>query len=584
MRRGGVAVILGIIVLSSVILQIENNTNYQTELIENNSMLSTSDVTITYSNGPDSGESVTGLFTVSFSLGGSGTVSSLLVEISDGTTWTTVANLTSSPWLTYLDSTSYSNGTYSLRATAYDSTVEEDVVEISNTFTIDNQVPEITIFTVLNPDIGTGTSANDRAWFNIDSSGTLEFRWGAIDDDLLRASLVNVPGPSTPANDGPGSIAYGWDWSSGNMQEGTWNPRITVYDDSGLSASETIFIGIDRTGPTLNSVTVQDNSNWYDSSTVTLTGLIVSADDGLGCGIDFSEISTDGNTWTSTTSDTYDLTLNEGINTISVRATDRVGNIGPVSQLNIQIDTENPEEIGWNVEQITTDRIGPVPVEFSALDSTSGIDTTASYIEYGFDSNGVGQTPDLSGSWQQISTTGLSGVVAQSSWVTKSRQYLMLRAHVFDLAGNSITTSPASYQILPSLDFSWNISETNLDRLIVKPGQNSGNVTITSLLESSENYGGGVTVQLESAPADRTSSVSWTVLESRTLSSGTLSDSNELLIWNYTVPNSGQYDLRLVIDPNNVIDEYDESNNKNHMVVTLSLIHISEPTRRSARA
>jgi len=568
MRRGGVAVILGIIVLSSVILQIEHNTNYQTELIENNSMLSTSDVTITYSNGPDSGESVTGLFTVSFSLGGSGTVSSLLVEISDGTTWTTVANLTSSPWLTYLDSTSYSNGTYSLRATAYDSTVEEDVVEISNTFTIDNQVPEITIFTVLNPDIGTGTSANDRAWFNIDSSGTLEFRWGAIDDDLLRASLVNVPGPSTPANDGPGSIAYGWDWSSGNMQEGTWNPRITVYDDSGLSASETIFIGIDRTGPSLNSVTVQDNSNWYDSSTVTLTGLIVSADDGLGCGIDFSEISTDGNTWTSTTSDTYDLTLNEGINTISVRATDRVGNIGPVSQLNIQIDTENPEEIGWNVEQITTDRIGPVPVEFSALDSTSGIDTTASYIEYGFDSNGVGQTPDLSGSWQQISTTGLSGVVAQSSWVTKSRQYLMLRAHVFDLAGNSITTSPASYQILPSLDFSWNISETNLDRLIVKPGQNSGNVTITSLLESSENYGGGVTVQLESAPADRTSSVSWTVLESRTLSSGTLSDSNELLIWNYTVPNSGQYDLRLVIDPNNVIDEYDESNNKNHMVVT----------------
>ena len=568
MRRGGVAIILGIIVLSSVLLQIENNTNYQTELIENNPMLSTSDVTITYSNGPDSGESVTGLFTVSFSLGGSGTVSSLLVEISDGNTWTTVANLTSSPWLTYLDSTSYSNGTYSLRATAYDSTVEEDVVEISNTFTIDNQVPEITIFTVLNPDIGTGTSANDRAWFNIDSSGTLEFRWGAIDDDLLRASLVNVPGPSTPANDGPGSIAYGWDWSSGNMQEGTWNPRITVYDDSGLSASETIFIGIDRTGPSLNSVTVQDNSNWYDSSTVTLTGLIVSADDGLGCGIDFSEISTDGNTWTSTTSDTYDLTLNEGINTISVRATDRVGNIGPVSQLNIQIDTENPEEIGWNVEQITTDRIGPVPVEFSALDSTSGIDTTASYIEYGFDSNGVGQTPDLSGSWQQISTTGLSGVVAQSSWVTKSRQYLMLRAHVFDLAGNSITTSPASYQILPSLDFYWNISETNLDRLIVKPGQNRGNVTITSLLESSENYGGGVTVQLESAPADRTSSVSWTVLESRTLSSGTLSDSSELLIWNYTVPNSGQYDLRLVIDPNNVIDEYDESNNKNHMVVT----------------
>ncbi|RPG76540.1 MAG: hypothetical protein CBE08_002175 [Euryarchaeota archaeon TMED248] len=568
MRRGGVAIILGIILLSSVLCQIENDSNPSSELVDNVSLFSNSDVTITYSNGPSNGQSVTGLFTVSFSLGGTGTVSSLLVEISDGVTWTTVTNLTSSPWLTHLDSTSYDNGTYTLRATAYDSTAEESVVQTSNSFTIDNQVPEITIFTVLNPMIGTGNSANDRAWFDIESTGTLEFRWGAIDDDLLRASLVNVPGPSTPANDGPGTIAYGWDWSSGNMQEGTWNPRITVYDDSGLSASETIFIGIDRTGPSLSSVTVQDNSNWHDTSTITLSGLIISADDGQGSGIDFSEISTDGTTWTSTTSDTYVLTLNEGINSVSVRATDRVGNVGPISQLNIQIDTENPEEIGWNVEQITTDRIGPVPVEFSAIDSTSGIDTSASYIEYGFDSNGVGQTPDLSGSWQQISSTGLSGVVAQSSWITKSRQYLMLRAHVFDLAGNSITTSPASYQILPSLDFSWNISETNLDRLIVKPGENSGNVTITSLLESSESYGGGVTVQLESAPADRTSAVSWTVLESRTLGSGTLSDSSELLIWNYTVPSSGQFDLRLVIDPNNVIDEYDESNNKNHMVVT----------------
>ena len=30
----------------------------------------------------------------------------------------------------------------------------------------------------------------------------------------------------------------------------------------------------------------------------------------------------------------------------------------------------------------------------------------------------------------------------------------------------------------------------------------------------------------------------------------------------------GQYDLRLVIDPTNVIDEYDEGNNENYMVVT----------------
>ena len=568
MRRGGVALVLGLILLSSMFANLNLEPESSTELEENESLFTNSDVTITYSNGPTSGQSITGLYTVSFTLGGTSTVTSLLVEISDGTTWTTLTNLTSSPWLTYLDSTSYTNGTYNLRATAYDSTNQEDVMQISDSFTIDNQVPEITIFTVLNPVIGSGDTANDRAWFNIDSTGTLEFRWGVNDDDLLRASLVNVPGPSTPPNDGPSSISYGWDWASGNMEEGTWNPRITVYDNSGLTATETIFIGIDRTGPSLGTITVGDGSGWYDSSTVTISGLVSSADDGQGCGLDYIEISTDGTTWISTTSDNYDLTLLEGANSVYVRAVDNIGNTGPTTQLNVQIDTTNPEEVGWIVEQITTDRTGTVPIEFSAVDYTSGIDNVASYIEYGFDSNGVGQTPDLSGSWQQISTTGLSGVVAQSSWSTKSRQYLMLRAHVVDLAGNSITTSPASYQILPSLDLYWNTSETNLDRLIVKPGEQTGNVTITSLLETSEGYGGSVTIQLESAPADRTSSVSWTVLETINLNSGSLTDSTELLIWNYTVPDSGQFDLRLVIDPNNVIDEYDESNNKNHMVVT----------------
>ena len=47
-----------------------------------------------------------------------------------------------------------------------------------------------------------------------------------------------------------------------------------------------------------------------------------------------------------------------------------------------------------------------------------------------------------------------------------------------------------------------------------------------------------------------------------------MTDKKELLIWNYTVPSEGQFDLRLVIDPNNVIDEYNENNNHNYMVVT----------------
>ena len=530
---------------------------------------STSDLTLSFSNGPTENQDVTGLLSLSFSMSGDANVSSLLIEItSDGNSWATLTNLTSTPWLTYFDSTSYANGSYTLRATAWDDDVDEPVVATSGSFNIVNQVPIITIFTALNAVAGTGTSASDRAWFGIASDGVIAYRWGASDDDLSYATLTNVPGPGAPSNDGPNNIAYGWDWSSGAMDEGTWNSRLTVYDSSSLSATDTLFIGIDRTGPTLASITVGDGSDWQQSSEVTLSGLLNNADDGQGSGVASAEYSLDGVVWNSTTSDSIQLTLSEGTHTVSVRSVDRVGNIGSTVQVNIRIDETVPEATGWTVDELTTSRIGPANVSFNALDDGSGIDASNSYLQFGFDSNGVGQTPDLSGTWLQMSQPGLTGSIGLASWATKSRQYLMFRAVVVDNAGNEYTTNPSAYQILPGLDLYWNATETNLDRLIVRPGEADGNVTITSLLETNQDYGGSVVVRLESAPADRTASVSWTVMESRTLETNSLADREELMIWNYTVPKTGQFDLRLVIDYVNVIDEYDEGNNYNHMVVT----------------
>ena len=352
------------------------------------------------------------------------------------------------------------------------------------------------------------------------------------------------------------------------MSEGTWNSRITVYDDSSLSASETHFIGIDRTGPTLSSVTVGDGNTWQKSTQVTFSGLINNADDGQGSGVSLAEYSLDGTTWNSTSSDSITLNLAEGVHTLSVRSVDRVGNTGTVIQVAVQIDETLPNAAGWTVDELTTSRVLPASVSFSAIDDGSGVDLANSYIQFGFDSNGVGQSPDLSSNWMQLGTSGLTGTIGLASWATKSRQYLMFQAVVVDNAGNQYTSSPSSFQILPGLDLYWNATQTNLDRLIVRPGETDGNITITSVLESNQNYGGSVVVRLESAPADRTSTVSWTIMESRTLDSGTLGDSQEELIWNYTVPKTGQFDLRLVIDYVNVIDEYDEGNNYNHMVVT----------------
>ena len=120
-----------------------------------------------------------------------------------------------------------------------------------------------------------------------------------------------------------------------------------------------------------------------------MTGLLNTVDDGLGSGVAFTEISIDDTTWTQTNGDSYSLTLSDGVHTISLRATDNVGNVGPISQVTIQVDTEAPIEGQWNVDEITTALIGAASVEFLASDFTSGVDITGSYIEYGFDSNGL---------------------------------------------------------------------------------------------------------------------------------------------------------------------------------------------------
>ena len=529
----------------------------------------TSAVNIVFSNGPGEDESVTGLKTITFILSGTGTIDSILVEIAEvGGPYSTLTNLTGSPWLFNFDSTSYTNGTYTLRASGWDSDVNDATMTTSDEFTIDNHIPEITAFTALSPDVGTGTSSTDRAWFNVSQTGTIEFRYGISDDDFDRASLQNVPGPGTPASDGPTSLAYGWDWSTGAFSEGTWNPRLTVFDNSGLSSSETIFIGIDRSGPTMGTVAIGNGASWQSSTTVIVNGILDAANDGSGSGVDFVELQIDGGTWTSLSSNSHTIDLSEGNHTISLRATDRVGNIGTTISETIRVDTSMPELVGWTVDALTTDLIGTANISYSTYDLLSGIDLSAVSLQYGFDSNGVGQTPDLSGQWLELPGSGLDRGLAMANWATKSRQYLMLRATIADEAGNTETTEPQAFQVMPGLDLSWNTTATDVDRLVVRPGETFGNVAITGELKSNQMYAGAVVVSLEAAPADRSATTQWTVMNVQTLPAGSLGDGVEIIEWSYTVPNSGQYDLRVRIDPTNVIDENSEINNDHYMVVT----------------
>ena len=530
-----------------------------------------SQLTLVFANGPSENQDVKGLYTLSFSSTGSGTISSIEIDISsDGTNWDEVANLTSTPWLKHVDTTEYANGSWTFRARAWDSSVENfSVWSTSGQFNVVNQVPVITSFALSNSGYGSGTTALDRAWYALDANGTLGFTWSANDDDLTHASLANVPGPGSPSDDGPGTLAYGWNWNTGAIAEGTYNPRLTVWDGSGLSASKTMFIGIDRTAPTLSTPTIGDGSEWSDSTEVIISGFDSATDDGSGSGLDYVQIQQDG-TWSDVTASSTTLTFEEGEHQILMRAVDNVGNIGSANTVDIKVDVTEPEGIGWSVDELSTSHVGPVNISFSAQDLGSGIDLDNSKIQYGFDLNGVGATPDQSGRWIDLGVTGLEGTMGLSSWATKSRQYLMVRAIVTDEAGNELITIPSAFQILPGLDLSWNASETGVDRLVARPGDTNGQIEITSLLEANQAYGGAVTVYLQAAPADRSADVDWTTMQTVVIEGGNLSDecTCELIVWDYVVPNTGQWDLRLVVDPSNAIDERDESNNNHYMMVT----------------
>ena len=540
-----------------------------THLEEAPQSFNTSSVNIVFSNGPAEDESVTGLKTITFALSGVGTIDSILVEIAEvGSSYSTLTNLTGSPWLFNFDSTAHTNGSYTLRATGWDTDVSDNTTTTSDEFTIDNHIPEITAFTALSPNVGSGSSSTDRAWFNVSQTGTIEFRYGISDDDFDRATLQNVPGPGTPATDGPTSLSYGWDWSTGSFSEGTWNPRLTVFDNSGLSSSETIFIGIDRTGPVMSSVSIGSGGTWQSTTSVGISGILDAANDGSGSGVDFVELQIDGGAWTSLTSNTHTIELSEGNHSIALRATDLVGNIGNTITETVRVDTSMPELVGWTVDPLTTNLVGTANISYATYDLLSGVDLSAVSLQYGFDSNGVGLTPDLTGQWLELPGSGLDRGLAMANWATKSRQYLMLRATISDEAGNTETSEPRGFQVMPGLDLSWNTTATDVDRLVVRPGETFGNVTITGELRSNQIYAGAVVVSLEAAPADRSATTEWTVMNVQTLPAGSLGDSVETLEWSYTVPNSGQYDLRVRIDPTNVIDENSEINNDHYMVVT----------------
>ena len=102
-------------------------------------------------------------------------------------------------------------------------------------------------------------------------------------------------------------------------------------------------------------------------------GSILQLDDGSGSGLDYVQIQQDS-VWSDVTSSSTTLTFTEGEHQISMRAVDRVGNIGSPVNVDVKVDITEPEGISWSVDELSTSHVGPVNISFSAQDLGSGID------------------------------------------------------------------------------------------------------------------------------------------------------------------------------------------------------------------
>ncbi|RZD50060.1 MAG: hypothetical protein CXT67_09625 [Methanobacteriota archaeon] len=518
----------------------------------------------TFGTGPTQGEVVAGSVTIFVSTTTGLDAASL--EIFDGSVWSDVTNITSATsWLYNWDSSSVSDGNYQFRLEGWASGVSTGITNGAN-FVVDNTVPSNLAFVTENPDYGTGLSLSNRAWYAIPSTGTLSFTWNATDANLDHATLTTVPGPGSPSNDGPGFLSHRWDWSTGSFpSQGTWDPVLTVYDEAGLTTTETRYIGIDMVGPTVGTPTLSINSDWNNAQNLVFSNLFNGASDSSGSGIAGYEVrDTADATWNSIgIGGSGTLSLQEGVRTIQFRAVDNVANRGIISNYTVRIDHVAPVAGGWLVPELTTGQSGAVGITVQASDALAGIDSTLSKIQYGFDSDGVGQTPDITGSWIDVGY-GLSSSLSSSiDWSTKQGQFLSLRAVLIDNASNSGNSVTQHFMVFPSLDLSWN--SASVDRLVVRAGT-EGRVNVTSMLVSNEAYAGSVVVRLQTAPADRNSNVAWTTIETRTLQPNSLADLQEQMLWTVTILNPGEIDIRLTADSSDSISERDEANNDAYMV------------------
>jgi hypothetical protein len=327
----------------------------------------------------------------------------------------------------------------------------------------------------------TAVGTTDTQYRNAD----LVFSGTASDTNALSSLYVSInhgaPIPITvdadgadniPGNADDNSWSYTFDADSPTT-EGSYSLVFTATDIAGKSTSLTRTVFVDRTPPSITSVT-DLTTGWRTLSSQSISG---TASDGTGSGVWSVEYSLDGvdyNVFTGKTSFSGIVAFPDGAaNDLRIRAVDRAGNtstpmVGNLTRQTVRVDTIDP------VMDVTSPTTSPVvnasaslAIQISASDATSGPVTAQAKIG---DSNfgaGTVYSAAVSSGTATVNVTDLTGL-------SDGTQRVYVR--VLDAAGRA-STPIAVYFIMdtvnPSVTFTSHTNGATINKTINFGGTSS---------------------------------------------------------------------------------------------------------------
>lgn len=201
---------------------------------------------------------------------------------------------------------------------------------------------------------GNGNTAATQFSIIYDSNPPAVMIISHSNNSILNTSTIAVSGTASDTGSGvqkvevsvdgnafaPATGTTSWSFTTSTLSDGTHTITAKATDDAGNTAETSVTVILDTTPPVV-AITYPADGQIFNTSSITVSGTASDAR------LDKVEVKVGNGGWqtaSGTTSWSLQVTLSEGSNTISARATDTAGNTKEAS-INVTLDTTPPASV-----------------------------------------------------------------------------------------------------------------------------------------------------------------------------------------------------------------------------------------------